>query len=247
MSEQLVIRADRDGVAVLTLNRPDALNALSPPMFEELRAHVEAIAADESVGVVVLGGEGRSFSAGNDLKSIERGERAPSKYFQAETIDAIEALPQPVIGAVRGHCYTGALELILACDLIVAAEGARFRDTHGRWAMSPTWGMTQRLPHRIGQARARELMFTGREVSGAEAVEIGLANRVVPDDRLDDAVAELAAQIAANSWFTLRSEKKMLADTRDMAVGEGIVFERTNSPGRGPDMAERLAKGFKNP
>lgn len=244
MSDQLVTRVDTDGVAVVTLDRPEALNALSPPMFVELRDHVDAIAGDESVGVVVLRGEGRSFSAGNDLKSIERGERAPSKFFQAETVDAIEALPQPVIGAVRGHCYTGALELVLACDLIVAAEGARFADTHGKWALSPTWGMTQRLPRRIGQARAREMMFTGRVVSGAEAAAIGLANRVVPDDELDGTVTELAAQIAANSWFTLRAEKKLLADTRDMPISEGILHERQNSPGRGPDMAERLAQGF---
>lgn len=246
MPDALVLRADTDdGVAVLTLNRPDALNALSPPLFEELRSHVDAIGDDGEVGVVVLTGAGRSFSAGNDLKAIERGERAPSKFFQAETIDAIEALPQPVIGAVRGHCYTGALELLLACDLVVAAEDARFCDTHGRWAMSPTWGMTQRLPRRIGQARAREMMFTGREVSGTEAVAIGLANRAVPAGELDDAAMELASTIAANSWFSLRSEKKMLADTRDLPPGEGIRFEREHSPGRGPDMAERLAAGFK--
>src|SRR5439155_10360002 len=132
-------------------------------------------------GCVVLRGAGRSSSAGNDFRAIERGERAPSPTYQAETLEAIEALPQPVIAAVHGHCYTGALELALACDVLVAAESARFADTHGKWAMSPTWGMTQRLPRRVGPLRAKEMMFTGRVVTGEEAAAIGLANRCVPD------------------------------------------------------------------
>lgn len=159
----LVLREDRDGVATLTFNRPEALNALSPSMFVELRSHVDAIAASpESVGCVVVRGAGRSFSAGNDIKAIQGGDRAPSAHFQAETIDAIEALPQPVIAQVHGHCYTGALEVALGCDFIVAGESARFADTHGKWSMTPTWGMSQRLPRRIGVARAKQMMFTGK-------------------------------------------------------------------------------------
>ncbi|MCK9520816.1 MAG: enoyl-CoA hydratase/isomerase family protein, partial [Dehalococcoidia bacterium] len=180
----LVLREDRDGVAWLTLNRPDALNALSPSLFVELRAHIDAIARDiDTVGCVVLRGAGRSFSAGNDIKAIQAGDRAPSPHFQAETLDAIEALPQPVIAAVHGHCYTGALELALACDLLVVAESARFADTHGKWSMTPTWGMSQRLPRRIGPIRAKEMMFTGTPISGARAVELGLANQCVPGDQ----------------------------------------------------------------
>ena len=238
---ELVTRVDVGGVATLTLNRPDALNALSPNLFEELRGHVDDLGGHgESVGVVVLTGAGRSFSAGNDLKAIGRGERAPSPYFQAETIDAIEDLPQVVIVSVRGHCYTGALELALGGDLLVCSETAKFADTHGKWSMTPTWGMTRRLPDRVGPLRAREMMFTGRVVTGAEAVEIGLANRCVPDDELDVAVADLAAEIAENSWHTLRSEKVLLAGNRGMGDREAVVWERHNSPGPGPDMAERL-------
>ena len=117
---------------------------------------------------------------------------APSRHFQAETLDAIEQLPQPVIAAVQGHCYTGSLELALACDLMVAAENAKFADTHGKWGMSPTWGMSQRLPRRIGLLAAKEMMFSGRIVSGTEAAAIGLANRCVPDDRLLDTAIEMA-------------------------------------------------------
>ncbi|MEQ9639762.1 MAG: enoyl-CoA hydratase/isomerase family protein [Alphaproteobacteria bacterium] len=239
---QLVLREDHaSGVVVLTLNRPDALNALSPDLFVELRAHIDAIAeATETVGAMVLTGAGRSFSAGNDLKAIQAGATAPSRTFQAETVEALEALPQPVIGAVRGHCYTGALELLLACDLIVAADDARFADTHGKWAMAPGWGMSQRLPRRVGQAKAKEMMFTGRPFSGAEAAEIGLANICVPSAELIDRTLELADQIVANSWHTLRADKMLVRGGDGMSLAEGLRFERTHSPGRGPDLEERL-------
>jgi enoyl-CoA hydratase len=237
----LVQRDDRDGVAVLTLNRPEALNALTPALFVELRGHVDDIGGDESVGVVVLGGAGRSFCAGNDLGSIQRGETAPSRHYQAETIDRLEALPQPVIGAVRGHCFTGGLELLLASDLIVAGEGARFADTHGRWGLCPIWGMTVRLPRRIGDSRAKDMMFTGREVSGPEALSIGLADRCVPDAEVDDAALALAQQMAANSWWTLHNEKLLMAAVGELPPGAALLHEREHSPGRGPDSQERLA------
>ena len=238
----LVTREDVDGVAIISLNRPDALNALSPLLFEELRAHVDTIAEQtEEIGVVILRGEGRSFSAGNDLKAIERGERAPSPHFQAETLEAIERLPQPVIAAVQGHCYTGALELAIACDLLIAGEGARFADTHGKWGMSPTWGMSQRLPRRVGLLAAKEMMFSGRVIGGPEAVEMGLANKCVPDENLKDAAVEMAQGFLQNSWFTLRADKMLVNGGLDRTLAEGIAWERENSPGRGPDMEERLA------
>jgi len=179
---ELVLRNDHEGCSTLTLNRPEALNALSPALFVELREHLDDIAQHtDEIGVVILAGAGRSFSAGNDLKAIRAGETAPGPHFQAETIDALEALPQPVIGAIQGHCYTGSLELALGCDLLLASESAKFCDTHGKWGMSPTWGMGSRLPRRVGIQRAREMMFSGRVVRGPEAAEIGLALECVAD------------------------------------------------------------------
>lgn len=241
MSE-LVLRADDAGVAILTLNRPDALNALSPAVFIELRSHLDAIAAAvDTVGCVVLRGAGRSFCAGNDLKAIQAGERAPAPHFQADTLQAIEDLPQPVIAAVQGHCYTGGLELALACDLLIAAESARFADTHGRWGMTPTWGMTQRLPRRIGPLLAKELMLSGRNVDGREAAAIGLANRCVPDAELESATLELAKQIVANSWHTLRADKRLVNQGQDFGLEQGLAFERRESPGASPDAQQRVA------
>ena len=240
MSE-LVLREDANGVATLTINRPETLNALSPSLFVELRAHIDAIAASEdTIACVVLRGAGRSFSAGNDIKAIQSGDRAPSANFQAETIDAIERMPQAVIAQVQGHCYTGALELALGCDFIVAGESARFADTHGKWSMTPTWGMSQRLPRRIGVARAKQMMFTGTPLSGREAVEFGLANVCVPDSELESTASAMAATIVANSWHTLRADKRLVNEGQEFALSEALAYERRTSPGAGPDMAERL-------
>lgn len=240
MSEQ-VLREDQDGLAILTLNRPEALNALSPSLFVELRQHIDSIAEQtEKIGCVILCGKGRSFSAGNDLKAIQAGEVAPSRHFQAETLDALESLPQPVIAAVQGHCYTGSLELALACDLMVTAESAKLADTHGKWGMSPTWGMSQRLPRRVGLLAAKELMFSGRVVGGAEAAAMGLANRCVPDDELMSAAIAMGRGFLENSWFTLRADKMLVNQGLNYTLADGLAFERNNSPGRGPDLEDRL-------
>ena len=238
----LVKREDRDGIAILSLNRPEALNALSPMLFVELRQHIDNISTEQAkVGCVILRGEGRSFSAGNDLKAIQSGEKAPSPHYQAETLDCIERLPQPVIALVQGHCYTGSLELALSCDLLIAGDSAKFADTHGKWGLSPTWGMTQRLPRRIGLLQAKELMFSGRVVQGEEAVTIGLANQCVPDSSLLESGLKMAKSFLENSWFTLRADKMLINGGLDHTLGEGLIWERENSPGRGPEMSERIA------
>ena len=116
-----MLRQDSDGLATLTLNRPDKLNALTPGSFVALRRHLDDLAGDTSVGCVVLRGAGRSFCAGHDLSSIAEGEKAPSKHFESETVEALERLPQPTIARLHGHCFTGGLELALGCDLLIAA------------------------------------------------------------------------------------------------------------------------------
>ena len=238
---ELILRSDENGIATLTLNRPEALNALSPKLFVELRHHIENIASEiESVGCVILRGEGRSFSAGNDLKAIQSGERAPSPHYQAETLDMIENLPQPVIAEVQGHCYTGSLELALACDLLIASDSAKFADTHGKWGMVPVWGMSQRLTRRIGPIKAKEMMFTGKVVSGSEAIRLGLANECVPENFLTDRTLEIANQIVQNSWHTLRSDKYLVNAGMSMSYEDGKLFEREKSPGPDPDMRDRI-------
>ena len=239
----LVTRTDRDGLCTLTLNRPDKLNALNVRMFVQLRAHVDQIAKQtESVGCVVLRGAGRAFSAGHDLKDIRSGEAPPHPHFQGETVACLSNLPQPVIVAVHGYCYTGALELALAGDLLIASESARFADTHSRWGLTPIWGMSQRLPRRVGAAKAKEMMLTGRVYTGEEATAMGLANLCVPDERFDEEVERLARSVLQNSWLSNRVNKRLVDATDGMSVLKGLRYEIENSPGATPDAQERVAQ-----
>lgn len=245
MSE-LVLRHDHLGAATLTLNRPEKLNALNVALFEELDAHLIAIERQtEQVGLVIVRGAGKCFSAGHDLGDIAVGEKLPRPNFQASVIERLANLPQPVISAVHGHCYTGALELALAGDIIFAAEAARFGDTHAKWALTPVWGLSQRLPRRVGTYQAREMMFTCRSYNGREAERIGLANICVTDAEFDAALAALAAQILANSWFSHRANKRLVSDTDGLPIAAGLAHEVFRGEGRGPDMEARIA-AFKN-
>ena len=237
----LVLRRDTDGLCTLTLNRPEKLNALNVEMFVDLRTHVDALADQtDSIGCVVLRGSGRCFSAGHDLTDIETGEEPPYPNFQAETIERLANLPQPVITAIHGHCYTGALELALAGDLIVSSESARIADTHGRWALTPGWGMSQRLPRRVGTAKAKEMMFTSKIIAGQEAETMGLVNRCVPDNGFDEYVETLARSILANSWFSNQANKYLVDQTDGMSLKDGLGFEIENRRGKGPDAEERI-------
>jgi enoyl-CoA hydratase/carnithine racemase len=245
MSDDLVLRDDADGVATLTLNRPDKLNALTPSVFIALRGHIDDLTKDDSVRCVVLTGAGRSFCAGHDLTAIAEHERAPSRHYESETVDALEALPKPVIAKIKGHCFTGGLELALACDILVAAESAQLGDTHGQWGLAPVWGMSVRLPERVGRSRAKELMFTSRRVKGSVARQIGLVDHAIGDDDLDSFVAGLAQEIAANSPGTNRIDKQLLMAQADMARNAALLHERTLPFGLPDDMAERMANPVK--
>ncbi|MGO9932933.1 MAG: enoyl-CoA hydratase/isomerase family protein [Steroidobacteraceae bacterium] len=240
--QKFVLRSDTAGVATLRLNRPEKLNALSVPVFRELRQHIEDIAAHPAeVKVVVLRGAGKCFSAGHDLGDLVAGEHAPQPHFQAQTIEALANLAQPVIAAVHGHCYTGALELALAADILLCAASARFADTHAKWALMPVWGLSQRLPRRVGMARAREMMLTCSTYTGEEAKTMGLVNVCVPDDQFDAEIMRWCATIQQNSSFTHQSIKQLLSDTDGMALSAGLAYEIYRSPGVGPDMHERIA------
>jgi enoyl-CoA hydratase len=238
----VVLREDASGVAYLTLNRPDKRNALDIATFLALEAHVvEVEKAVETIGAVVIRGAGRCFSAGADISGPTR---APRRNFQASVIERLANLPQPVVAVVHGHCVTGGLELALAADLILAAESARFADTHARFGLAATWGLTQRLPRRIGPYRAREMMFTGRVFGGREAAEIGLASRCVPDADLESATAELVESITRGSWFSHREHKQALLRTDGMPLSAGLADESFRTQRVAPDFAERAGERF---
>jgi enoyl-CoA hydratase/carnithine racemase len=240
----LVRRENNGGVATLTLNRPEKLNALSKDMFEELDVHVDAIARErKKVGLVVLRGSGGHFSAGYDMSEVLEHVKAHAKpHFHSEVIQKIANLPQPVISAVQGHCSTGAMELALAADLIVAADSAQFSDVYARWGLTPVWGLSLRLPHRIGTAKASEMMLTCRTYSGRQAEAMHLANFCFPDDRFDEELAALCSDVLGNSWYANQVNKRALIEIDGLSLHDAHALEMFKNEGLAPDASQRVAK-----
>jgi enoyl-CoA hydratase len=242
----LVRRENSGGAATLILNRPEKLNALSKDVFEELEEHVDAIGREtKKTGLVILRGAGANFSAGYDMGEVLEHVRAHAKpHFYSEVIQKIANLPQPVISAVQGHCSTGALELALAADLIVASESAQFSDVYARWGLTPIWGLSFRLPHRIGSAKASEMMFTCRSYTGRQAEEMHLANFCYPDDQFDAELAALSADILANSWYANQVNKRALIEIDGLSLKDAHALELFKNEGLAPDAKQRIAKFF---
>jgi enoyl-CoA hydratase len=243
----LVLREDHDGAAYLTLNRPETLNALSKEMIERLEAHVDRLAREaKTIGVVVLRGAGNNFSSGHDMNEVLSQVKAHAKpHHYVEVIDKVADLPQPVISAVQGHCSTGALELALAADLIVAAESARFCDAYARWGLTPIWGLSLRLPHRVGTSKASEMMYTCRSYSGAEAHDMHLANFCFPDAQFEAGVAGVVSDILANSWYSNRVNKRALIESDGLTLHDAHALELFKNEGLAPDALARVTRFFK--
>jgi enoyl-CoA hydratase/carnithine racemase len=240
----LVLREDHDGVATLTLNRPEKLNALSKDVFEALEEHVNAIRRQtKTVGVVVLRGAQGNFSSGYDMNEVLEYVKANAKpHYHSEVIDKLANLPQPVISAIEGHCSTGALELALAADLIIANESANFCDVYAKWGLTPVWGLTLRLPHRIGTAKASEMMLTSRFYSGREAEAMHLANFCFPDASFDAELAALCTDILANSWYANMVIKRALIETDGLTLRDAYALDMFKNEGLAPDAVKRVTK-----
>jgi len=242
----LVLRENSHGAATLTLNIPDKLNALSKDVFEALEEHVDAIAREtRTIGLVILRGAGGNFSSGYDMAEIQQHVKAHAKpHYHADVVQKLANLPQPVISAVQGHCSTGALELALAADLIIASESARFSDVYARWGLTPVWGLSLRLPHRVGTAKAAEMMFTCRSYSGVAAQAMHLVNFCFPDDRFDAELARLAEDILANSWYANQVNKRALIASDGLTLQQAHALELFKNEGLAPDAQKRIAKFF---
>jgi enoyl-CoA hydratase/carnithine racemase len=232
IGELSCVRFARNGeVARLTFARPQSLNALSPQLIDEALRVAQAIAVSD-VRVLVVAGEGRSFSAGVDLKATAdpafRGEPARRFSEQArELARLLETMPAATIARVTGHCFTRGLEIALGCDLIIAAHDAIFSDTHAKLGLRPGWGLSQRLPRRIGAMKARELSFTARRVEAAEALALGLVTDVVRLAQLDQRIDALAAAIVANDPASIAAYKALYRASETMGLEEGLAFEAT--------------------
>jgi len=234
MSYKNLLYQVENGIATITMNRPESLNSLNPEVISEIRKAIETAGNDKETTVIVLTGAGRAFCAGVDLKSLDEIEGADvgSELNDAarDLQTAIETLPKVVIAAVNGFCLTGGLEIALACDLIVAANEAKIGDTHTKWGLRCTWGMSQRLPYRVGELKAREMTYTAGMISGGEAEKIGLVNRSVPLDQLEATVKELAKKIAANSPDAVAAHKSLYTQAKQEAMSQGLKREYSTMP-----------------
>ena len=201
MTEQYetVLLEKADGLGTIRLNRPKALNAINQQMLADMDAALDNLESDETIRVIAITGTGRAFSAGRDLKEIGTDAHRSA----ADVWARLTTIGKPVVAVVNGLCYTGALSMLLACDLVIAAESAVFADTHAKFGMFHGGGTTQRLRDLVGPRRAKELLFTCEPIDAAEAWRIGLVNRVVPAERLDQAASELA-QVRSLETMPLR-------------------------------------------
>ena len=220
-----------DGVAVVTINRPDVLNAMDRDVFEGLRDAAGRAGSDPAVGALVLTGEGRAFSSGLDTSLFASGiggDGSPLTLDIAalqECFTVYETIGVPTIAAIQGVALGGGIQLAAACDLRVASEDAELAVYEIRWGIIPDLGGTQRLPRLIGLGRAKELILTGRKVGAAEALAWGLVNRVVPAERVREEAMTWARELAGGPPLALSAAKRLAAAALDVPVPSGLERE----------------------
>jgi enoyl-CoA hydratase len=234
MAENIVEIEYNGAVAVVTLNRPNAMNALSVALRASLYQAVKTLDADEAVRVVILTGSGdRAFTAGLDLKELGSTEgalgAANAQGADQNPVKAIELCRKPVIGAINGVAITGGFELALACDIRIASTHARFADTHARVGIMPGWGLSQKLSRIIGLSRAKELSFTGNFLDAATAEQWGLVNHVVAPDELMPLARKLAADIASIDPNFIMEYKALINSGYDENLREALHMEHAIS------------------
>jgi len=224
--QTVVLERHPAGYAVLMLNRPEKLNALSMELRGELVAAIEELRRDPAVRVLILTGAGRAFCAGLDLNELSKAESNSARAFELDAVAALLKFEGPVIGAINGVAATGGFEIAMACDILLVSTEAQFVDTHAKVGLLPGWGLSVRLPRRIGLHRAKELAFTARFVSAAEAADWGLVNRVVPPEELLGQARAMAEQMLAVVPETLVKYKKLLDSSFGRPADEALVSER---------------------
>jgi enoyl-CoA hydratase len=226
MSEPIVLVDRRDGVATVTLNRPDKLNALNRELRLAFCHTMQELRLDQDVRIVIITGAGRAFCVGLDLRELGTRASGIRDEGDATFITVIEDIEVPVIGAINGFAITGGFELALACDIMIAAEEAQFADTHARVGVMPGGGMSARLPRAVGIRKAKELSLTGNYLSARDAERMGLVNRVVPHDQLLAAAREMAMQIAGANQTIVRQMKHLYDLTTRNSLGEALRIEQ---------------------
>ena len=224
-AKDLVLTSTEGGVTTVTMNRPEALNALSAGLRNRLTEVFTDLAEDSATEVIVFTGNGRAFTVGLDLKELG-GETAAATVVNKDLGKAMLQVNKPIIGAINGYAITGGFELALMCDFMLASEQAKFADTHARVGVVPGWGLSQRLPRLIGINRAKELSLTGNFLDAATAYTWGLVNRVVAADELLATAQHLAKDIVSTEPVTRNAVRHIMDAGWHTSLTEGLVIER---------------------
>lgn len=229
MAYENIVYEVKEGIATITFNRPKALNALNGALLAELSQALDETAADENIRVLILTGAGdKSFVAGADITELATFDSLKAKAFARSghnIINKLQLLPIAVIAAVNGFALGGGTEIAIACDFIYASENAKFGQPEINLGVIPGFGGTQRLPRLIGANMAKELIYTGKMISAAEALQLGLANKVVPYDSLMDEVMKTAGVIASKGKVSLRAAKQAINKGMDVDLASGCGIE----------------------
>ena len=220
----VVLTTTHAGVTTVTMNRPDALNALSAALRNRLTEVFTELAEDDSTEVIIFTGSGRAFTVGLDLKELG-GEKAAETVVAKDLGKAMLSVNKPIIGAINGYAITGGFELALMCDFMIASEEARFADTHARVGVVPGWGLSQRLPRLIGINRAKELSLTGNFLNAETAYAWGLVNRMVPATELMPTVERLAQDIVSTEPITRNTVRRIIDAGWHTSLSEGLNIE----------------------
>lgn len=231
----MLVRIDRQGsVAVVTLDRPEAMNALSRALRADIAAAFETLAKDDAVRAIVLTGAGKAFCAGVDLKELGSGVNVaeianPTSDARTDSVRAMDACPKPIIGAINGAAITGGFELALACDILYASTAARFADTHARVGLMPGWGLSQKLSRLVGLYRAKEISLSGNFIDAKTAYEWGLVNRVFEPEALLPAAIKLAQDLASVPPDAAQLYKRLIDEGFGKSYAEAHQLEAETS------------------
>jgi len=238
MAFTAILYEKAEGIAVITMNRPDRRNALNPTLVSEMRRALEEVRDDEDVKSVIISGGRETFCSGMDLKE-------PSENLLDEIRDlykTIENFHMPVIAAINGHCVAGGLEMAISCDLRIGAEDATLGLPEIRFGALAIGGATQRLPRLIGMGKAKELHFTGEPIDAQEAYRIGLVNKIVPADSVMDEARKMAGTLALRSRSALKMAKFLINTGMRTDLNTGMEIETEVSKGLFHSVTEEMKK-----
>ena len=223
--EKPVLFKVEDGVALITLNRPERRNAINQDLLIHLYNCIDEAATNDDIKVAILTGNGKSFCSGIDLAVITTDNLRDPRGDGKDFLDVIGACKKPIIGAINGHAITGGFEIALNCDFLIASERAIFIDSHSKLGIHPGWGMTQLLQQAVGQRRAKQMSFTGQPLSAEQALQWGLVNEVVPFDALIPRARQIAADICSVDQNMMAKIKALIEYRRSATLTEALALE----------------------